>query len=92
MNDDMDYYVGRCLKNWAAASQPPKSARARLLKAAGSPPVQGERQIMRIMTAIWSMFFGPDWVYPDADNLNGLQMQARPWFLHIDTYMRLAFF
>lgn len=52
MNDEMDFYLSRCLKNWAAESQPPRAARARLLRAASSPPVQGERMLSRFYSFI----------------------------------------
>jgi hypothetical protein len=38
MNDSMDRYIGRSLKNWAAQKQPPANSRARLLLVAASQP------------------------------------------------------
>lgn len=37
MDDDMDLYLSRCLKNWAAQQQPPANQRARLLLLATAP-------------------------------------------------------
>ena len=91
MNDEMDYYLSRSLKNWAAENQPPKGGRARLLSAAASPPVQRDRQIIRVMTTVWSTFFGRDWVYAEGDWLIGPQAHSRAWSLHVETNWRLAF-
>ena len=92
MNDDMDFYLSRCLKNRAAKSQPPSDGRARLLQAANSPPVRRERQIIRIMTAIRNTFFGRDWAYPDADWFIGPRVHSRAWSLHVETNPRFAFY
>ena len=86
MNDEMDYYLDRSIKNWAAKHQPPIGGRERLLDLAGSAPVQRERQIIRAMNSVWAAVFGRDWIYSEAS------VQSRPWFLHLDANTRLAFF
>lgn len=91
MNDDMDGYLSRSLKNWAAKNQPPEDSRARLLQAAGSTPVQRDRQIIRVMTAVWSKLFGREWVYAEGDWLIGPHTHSRTWSFHIETNWRLAF-
>ena len=91
MDNDIDYYLSRCMKNWAAENQPPLDGRARLLKAASSPPVQRDRQIIRIMTTVWATFFGRDYIYSEAGWVFGPQAYPRDWRLHIDSNWRLAF-
>jgi hypothetical protein len=91
MNDDMDFYLSRCLKNWSANQKPPDGVRALLLEAASSPPVQRDRQIISVLTTVWSKFFGRDWVYAEGDWFLGPQMYSRTWSLHWETNLRLAF-
>ncbi len=91
MNDEMDFYLSRCLKNWSAGEQPPPGSRARLLSAANSPPVQRDRQIIRILTTVWSGFFGREWVYAEGDWLLGPRTYSRVWSYHVATNWRLAF-
>jgi hypothetical protein len=40
MNDDMDVYIGRCLKNWTAKFRPPADGKAKLLRATDYPLAQ----------------------------------------------------
>lgn len=91
MNDEMDFYLSRSLKNWAATQRPPADDRARLLEAASSPPVQRDRQIIHVLTAVWSGFFGREWVYAEGDWFIGPHAYSRVWSLHVATNWRLAF-
>jgi hypothetical protein len=89
--DETDFYLSRCIKNWAAGNQPPANGRGRLLQAASSPPVQRDRQIIRAMTTLWTKFFGREWVFAEGDWLIGPQAYSRTWSLHVVANWRLAF-
>jgi hypothetical protein len=65
--DEMDFYLSRCVKNWAASKHPPVNGRARLLRAAGSPPVQRDRQFMRFITYLKVMLMIGQDVYPERE-------------------------
>ena len=64
MKDEMDIYLGRCMKNWAADRNPPVESRGRLIRAAASLPVQQERRITRMLNVIRDRFlYSPDGFY-----------------------------
>jgi hypothetical protein len=92
MNDDMDVYLSRCLKNWAADNKPPVSSRSSLLRAAKSKPVQRDRQIVHAMVTICSLFFGREWVYAEEEWQFGPHLNSRNWSYHISSNVRLAYY
>lgn len=57
MNDGMDVYLGRCLKNWAAYHQPPADGRRRLLQTACLMPVQQERWLLNLLGMLKDRYF-----------------------------------
>ncbi len=57
MSDEMDRYIDRCLKNWAAKFQPPADGRTRLLRRALTPPAPEPAPLSSFFAALtnrWS--------------------------------------
>jgi hypothetical protein len=81
MNDQMDSYLSRCLKNWAARSRPPVDGKEKLLRAA----VLDKR-------AAGSEFYSQPGYYPDPRNEYSLVpiTQSRMWSFHMAMTFRLA--
>ena len=50
MYDEMDNYVGRSLKNWAARQRPPVDGRQRLLQAASQPAYEKPGKIIHLLS------------------------------------------
>ena len=88
--DEMDFYLSRCVKNWAASHCPPAGGRIRLLRAAASPPVQRERQLVRFLSYLKTLVsVGPD-IYYEGEIYLGPITQSRAWSYHFATNIRLA--
>jgi hypothetical protein len=85
MNDEMDFYLSRCVKNWAAQYHSPSYGRRRLLQAAASPPVQRERQIVRFLAGLKSWLIGSNEqeFYIEGDWVIGPVTQSRAWSYHV---------
>jgi hypothetical protein len=56
MYDEIDNYVERSLKNWAARQRPPADGRQRLLQAAPKPVLQKQN----ILAQLLSILFNPN--------------------------------
>jgi len=88
--DEMDFYLGTRMKNWAAAHQPPAGGRIRLLRAASSAPVQRDRLFVRFLSYIKMWFTIDQDIYSEGDFYLGSITQARALFYPFATDMRLA--
>jgi len=90
MDDEMDPYLGRCIKNWAAQYQPPADGHVRLIEAAMSHPVQNGRRLMHVLALLSSVFQSRAMVNPHNEWQRGPYSQSRPWSLYFATNYRLA--
>ena len=88
--DEMDFYLSRCVKNWAGKQQPPKDGLLRLIMAAKSPPVQREKQIVRFVSYCKGLLFENQEFYIEGDWRMGPITQSRAWSFHLATNWRLA--
>lgn len=59
MNDDLDLYLSRCIKNWAARHPIRKDGRERLLRAAAFYPPMLENHIPWSLVDVLIKFFAP---------------------------------
>jgi hypothetical protein len=83
MNDEMDFYLSRCIKNWTAQYRPPVDGRRRLLLAAMSPPIQRERWMVRLMAACLHWLLGQQSIYLPSDLEIGHYTFSIKWCLSI---------
>ena len=83
MNDEMDFYLSRCVKNWAAQQQPPPGGRTRLLETASSPAIEQRRYFDRLLYAINLWLFTPDHTYHNHEWSIGPITQSRAWSFHL---------
>jgi hypothetical protein len=91
MDDDMDNYLGQCLKNWSAQYQPPEDGRERLLRKASRPPVQQQRQIERFITSLINRYHYPEqYEYPGSNVILGPQSQSLAWTFQLAANTRMA--
>lgn len=90
MNDEMDAYLERCIKNWAARHQPPEDGRARLLEMAASPPEQRQRRIASLISWLKGWYSNPSqvFVYEKNEWTIGHAAQSRIWFSHMTANWR----
>lgn len=88
--DEMDYYLSRCIKNWAATKKAPIGGRVRLLDAASSPPVQRERQMVRLLTYFKALLLADREFYPEREFYLGPFTQSRAWSFHFAANWRWA--
>jgi hypothetical protein len=92
MKDEMDVYLGRCMKKWADDRDPPVESRRRLLKAAASLPVQQEQRLSDLIGVIRDRFF------PTSDNFYTYYdewprtpiTQSSAWYFHVTLNWRSA--
>jgi len=80
--DEMDFYIKRCVKNWATKRQPPARGRARLIKAASASLIQDDRQLVRFLTYIKSSIMVSQDIYFENDLYRGPITQSRAWSFH----------
>jgi len=59
MNDDIDIYLSRYLKNWAAKQQTPVDGHKILLEKAASPPLQRQWRVSRLFSWINTLYTYP---------------------------------
>jgi hypothetical protein len=88
--EEMDFYLSRCIKNWAATKRAPIGGRARLLEAASSPPVQRDRQIVRFITYVKVLLLVDREIYPEQGSYLGPFTQSRAWSFHFAANWRWA--
>ncbi len=92
MNDDIDIYLSKYLKNWAARQQPPVNGRRILLEKAASPLLQRQWRVTRLFTWIDTLC-----TYPAQETLyyrNEWSMdpvtKSHIWSSHLITNIRIA--
>lgn len=93
MKDELDVYLGRCMKNWAADRDPPAESRRQLLKAAASLPEKQERRLPQLFSGIRDRFFAsPDNFYAyHHDEWSRMPiMQSSAWYFHVTLNWRSA--
>jgi hypothetical protein len=86
MKDEMDVYISRNLKNWAARQQPPGGMRGHLLKEAGAASLPKQtnffsRYLVRFLNRQYTTFNPEDW-------LSEPFTQSRAWSFHIASTLR----
>jgi hypothetical protein len=86
MNDNMDGYLSRTIKNWAARQRVPAGSRERLLQLAAQP--DASPQPMGLLDLI-RRAFGPATLKHDEAAL-GPFSQSRTWSFHVATSMRMV--
>ena len=93
MKDELDVYLGRCMKNWAADRDPPVESRRRLLIAAASLPVEQEQRLSNLFSIIWDRFFSsPDnfYTYYHDEWPRAPITQSSAWYFHVTLNWRSA--
>ena len=91
MDDDMDDYLGRCLKNWSAQYQPPEDGRERLLRKASRPPVRQQRMLEKFFTSLRNRYYFPEqYEYPGNTDIIGPHSQTLVWTFQLAANTRLA--
>ena len=89
MNEELDVYISRNLKNWTASQPLPASGRQRLLKAALNP-VEHHNQIV-VRPSIWQKNALTPAAYPiHGDRFLGPLAQSQFLSFHLVTSLRLA--
>ena len=103
MGEEMDFYLNRSLKNWAARHQPPANGRQRLLLAAARLATAKKEKDSHQMTFFqWHAkmhsfstpysrpFSDQGSFHPQSEWFIGPVTQSHIWFYHVIQY-RLAF-
>lgn len=90
MNDNMDGYLSRTIKNWAARQRVPAGGRELLLQTAARPnPPPQSLALMDLLDLLQRAFFGPANLKHDEAAL-GPFSQSRTWSFHVATSMRMV--
>jgi hypothetical protein len=87
MNDNMDGYLSRTMKNWAARQRVPAGSRERLLQMAAHPTTPPES--LDLLDLLRRALFGPVTLKHDEPAL-GPFSQSRTWSFHVATSMRMV--
>lgn len=88
---EMDAYISRCMKNWAALRNPAPDGRQRLLRAASiRPDLYGTRIGMPIANLLKSLFYSQTIIEPEQDWSFVPLTQSRLWSFHMVTSPRLT--
>ena len=91
MNDEMDYYLARSLKNWAAKHQPPRASRSSLLQNAAYPPRSPAGRFVRLYSTFKNRYSNPTIViYPNNEWSLEPILQSRAWSFPLISTMRVA--
>jgi hypothetical protein len=99
MDNEFEYYLGKCMKNWAAAHALPDDARERLLEKArrNSDEIRthGKSRFQQIFATLWTYEainvphnYRADWYIPETrrNNLDwSIATGVRPhqWFMQL---------
>jgi hypothetical protein len=87
MDDGLDRYINRSLKNWAASQPLPAGGRQRLLKAAVG--VLEDHDLTTYEPSIWQRNSTPTTAYPiHGDRFLGPLTQSCFWSFHLATSLR----
>jgi hypothetical protein len=91
MTDEMDVYLGRCIKNWASMSQSPSDGRRQLMKAAALLPVQEESWVQNLFHTITHRFTCASYNFNTYENWHGGSFTQSPtWYFHVSLNWRTA--
>jgi len=92
MNDEMDFYIGRCLKNWTAKYQPPAEGRQLLLKRAAQPPVSEQNLFSNLISTFVNRWSTPGEHYYSYQCWQVTRSETQPsyWSLNLVVYQKLA--
>ena len=88
---EMDVYIGRCMKNWAAFQKPAQGGRERLLRVASiRPDLYRTRLGLPIASTLKSLFYPQPVMDSEADWLFVPFTQSRVWSFHLATVSRVT--
>jgi len=93
MNDELESYLSRCLKNWTAKYRPPGDGKARLIRRASLPPSPDEAYpFVRYFSAFLNRFANSNDLFYSQRNwqIVGPFTQSLVWSFHIENNHRLA--
>ncbi len=91
MDEEMDFFLSRSLKNWAAKFSPPKEARERLLQRASQTAHPQKRWFVRLLELIQPRPFEPyAFIYNGAEWVIAPRTHMQLWVFHMATGWRLA--
>jgi hypothetical protein len=93
MENGMDRYIGRCLKNWTAKYYPPVDGRAKLIRKASQPPFSHHshpfsEQISTFLNRCSSV--NDQYYYPRKWQITGPFTQSLVFSFHLTAYHRLT--
>lgn len=92
MNDEMDHYIGRCLKNWSAKHHPPADGRRNLLDRAGYPPAPEPAPFSNFFATFANRWASPGEQYYSRRHwqLVGPEARSISWSFSLVTHQKLA--
>ncbi|MCC7129698.1 MAG: hypothetical protein B6D39_06950 [Anaerolineae bacterium UTCFX2] len=92
MNDEMDSYIGRCLKNWTAKFQPPAEGRRLLLERAAQPPVSEQTPFSAFISTFTNRWSAPGEHYYSYQYWQSARPETQPsyWSLNLVVQQKLA--
>jgi hypothetical protein len=93
MENEMDRYIGRCLKNWTAKYHPSVDGRARLIKQAGLPPFARQAHpFAERMSSFFNRYsaVNDQFYYPRQWQITGPFTQSLVFSFHLAANHRLA--
>lgn len=90
MDDEMDLYLSRCLKNWAARYQPPLRGKERLLRAIVSPRWIFARRSVASRAVAREYNHSNQAVYLPGIMMRGSFTLSLAWPVHIASLVNVA--
>jgi hypothetical protein len=92
MNDELETYLSRCLKNWTAKYRPPINGKANLLRRASMPASSEAPPLMNYFSALLNRFSNSnDMFYSQRKwQMAGPFTQSLVWSFHFESNHRLA--
>jgi hypothetical protein len=90
MDEEMDLYLSRCLKNWAARYQPPLHGKERLFKAIVSPRWMFARRSSGASQASREFQPSSQVVYLPGMMMRGSFTLSLAWPVHIASLVNVA--
>lgn len=87
MYDEIDIYLGRCLKNWATLQRPLDHSRERLLSSAVAPPEEKQYHFIHLFLKKWLSYLNSEPAfYPTSSGwVVEPFTQSRDWLFHFAT-------
>jgi hypothetical protein len=93
MENGMDRYIGRCLKNWTAKYHPPVDGRVKLLRKASLPPfIRSPHPFSEQLSAFFNRYssVNDQFYYPRQWQITGPFSQSLIFSFHMAADHRLA--